>query len=61
MSDFYTKKNQVKVTISIEALLRILYEANQDIPKGLPAHAHLSAFDHSLELTWDSPEPPMPF
>lgn len=61
MSDYYSKKNQVKVTITIEALLRILYEADKDIPKGLPAHAYLSAFDNTLELTWDAPEAPMPF
>jgi hypothetical protein len=61
VSDYYTKMNQVKVTIKIEALLRILASADHDVPKGLPANVYLSVFDNTLELTWDDPKPPCPF
>ncbi len=58
--NYYEKKNQVQIKINLEALLRIMAQADVDVPKGLPDKVYMS-LDNVLELTWEQPEAPVPF
>jgi len=56
-------ENLVKITITMDQLLRMIEESKEDIqiPAGRPAFANTSLVDHEVELVWVNPEYPTPF
>ena len=60
MTFHYPKTNKVEVKVTLDQLVRMLADADTDIPKGLPTFVRLSLSD-VLELTWEVKTPPAPF
>lgn len=58
----YSVHHQTKITVPIAGFLRILQEATNDLPKGLPSEIYYSTVSGQFELTWENEGPaPTPF
>lgn len=60
MNQRSTKTNLVRVKLTLEQILLLLADANEEVPQGLPTNVRLT-FDDTLELVWEDVPAPSPF